>query len=44
MCSAFLALGLAAVCIVVAAWMAIRHFSRSFVDKDKADQVVKKGG
>lgn len=41
MFSAFLALGLAAVCIVVAAWMAVKHFSRSFVDKERADQVVK---
>ncbi|MDP3710247.1 MAG: hypothetical protein Q8R29_00810 [bacterium] len=42
MFSAILALGLAAGCLVVAFWMAFKHFRRSsFVDKDAADKAVK---
>lgn len=41
MFSAFLALGLAAVCIAAAVYMAIKHFSRGFVDRDMVDKGVK---
>ena len=42
MLSVVLALGLAAVCIIVAICLYLKHHGPSFVDKERADRAVKK--